>query len=97
MIYRLAMTEDAKEEIREAKRWYESKQDGLSKRFEEAMVRTIGRILERPRMYPVCDYDARQAVVKDFPYVILYRISGDEVWILNVLHGRQQRDPRWRS
>ena len=97
MIYRLAFTDDAKAEILVAKRWYESKQDGLSQRFEEAVVHTIGRILERPHLYPVCDFDARQAVVKDFPYVILYRISGDEVWILNVFHGHQQRGTQWRS
>jgi len=95
MKYRLRMADSAWTEIFHAKQWYESQQFGCGKRFEDAVVRTVNLVLERPMMYPEYEFDARKAVVKDFPYLVLYRIVGDEVWIVAVYDGRQ-RGPQWR-
>ena len=96
MIYRLFITDAAQADVHEITQWYESQQFGLGDRFGEAVLRTIRLIHERPSMYPVHSYDTRRALVKDFPYIVLYRTLGDIVSILAVFHGHRH-DTRWRS
>ena len=96
MMYRMRITDGAWTEMLDAKQWYESQQSGVGERFENAIIRTFALVLERPMMYPFDDeFDARRAVVKDFPYIVLYRVAGNEVWIVAVFDGRQ-RGPQWR-
>jgi len=100
MIYRRVIAADAQTDIVEAQQWYEESQPGVGERFREAVARALQRVQERPFMYPV-DFasdsaDVRRARVKRFPHYVLYRVRDDEVTILAVLHGHQDR-PQWRS
>jgi len=97
-MYRLRITDTAWEEMLDGKRWYENQEFGAGNRFENAVIRTFALILERPMMYPEYkdEADMRKAVVKDFPYLVLYRVVDAEVWVVAVFDGRQ-RGPKWRS
>ena len=95
MMYHLYITDTAQANIHEITQWYEDQQASLGWRFREAVFRTVQRIHERPLMYPVYSFDARRALVKDFPYIVLYGVLGDVVSIVAVFDGRQRRSP-WR-
>ena len=47
-------------------------------------------------MYRVVYHDIRRALTRRFPYAVYYRIVGNEVVVLGILHTR--RDPcEWQS
>jgi len=101
MIYRRVITVEAQADILEIKQWYDDCQPGLGKRFWGAVTHMLDLLQERPLAYPVDSEsdspDIRKARIKRFPYFILYRVKGDEVTILSVVHGHRQRGPQWRS
>lgn len=72
--------------------WYESKKPGLGEEFLEAVDDVIATAVEHPMRYRVVVLDIRQALVRRFPYRVLYRILGDEVVVVACFHAR--RDPR---
>lgn len=75
--------------------WYESQRAGLGGEFLAAVDVALAAVLESPMRYRVLVLDTRQALVRRFPFRVLYRIVGDEVVVVACYHSR--RDPReWR-
>ena len=80
----------------EARDWYEGQREGLGIEFLTAVEKVFAYVSEFPESYAVEYRAVRRAGMRRFPYVVYYRIKGDTVEILAVLHGR--RHPRvWRS
>jgi plasmid stabilization system protein ParE len=82
----------AARDISEAYAWYERQQEGLGTQFLDAIERSLQRIAEKPELYPLIFRDARRALLRAFPYSIYFRVKGDEVRILGVIH--QHRHPQ---
>lgn len=75
---------------------YEQRSSGLGERFLEQLRTTVERIQFNPELYGVFEDEVRAVPLRQFPYVIYYRIAANSVVILAVLDGR--RDPKvWRS
>lgn len=73
MAYNLLITKKAKQDIIDGFYWYESKSDGLGSRFVEEVEKTINYLHLFPLHYQI-KYNKifREAVLKIFPYVIIY-------------------------
>ncbi len=71
--------------------WYEQRRPGLGDHFEAAVERTLDMISGAPASFPTVHRDVRRALVRPFPYGVFYRIRGEAVHVLAVMHGR--RDP----
>ena len=57
----------------------------------EAILRQVGRLAEHPRIgRPGRVEGTRELVVSGTPYIVAYRVAGQDVTILRVLHGAQQ-------
>jgi toxin ParE1/3/4 len=57
----------------------------------EAILRQVGRLAEHPRTgRPGRVEGTRELVVSGTPYIVAYRVAGQDVTILRVLHGAQQ-------
>ena len=83
-------------ELDEAHRWYERERAGLGDEFLTAAQTLLDRLAENPLGFPLVHRDRRRAVFRRFPYSFIYRVVGDDVFVLACLHGN--RDPRmWRS
>ncbi len=53
-------------------------------------------VATRPLSFPKVHGEMRRAILRRFPYGVLFRTTADEVIILGVIHGR--RHPRlWKS
>lgn len=92
---RLGLRLAAEQDLDEAFAWYESQRLGLGEEFLQAVQRTFEAIGEHPMRHRVLLRDARQALVRRFPYRVLYRIVGEEIVVVACLHAHQ--DPRtWR-
>ncbi len=95
MPYTAVFRPEAGEEVLEARRWYESRSEGLGQRFADALDALMTRVLARPLAFPEVHGDTRRAVLARFPYAVYFRIDGELVVVLAV-HGRQ--DPaRWQG
>jgi len=96
MTYELRFRTAATVEFAEAIRWYEGQRLGLGTRFRTVVTDTLQRILSDPESYPVVESGVRQAIVRRFPYSVLYLMEPNRVVVLAVFHG--SRDPEdWQS
>ncbi|HJZ82287.1 MAG TPA: type II toxin-antitoxin system RelE/ParE family toxin [Pyrinomonadaceae bacterium] len=71
--------------------WYESQQSGLGAEFRTEVSRVIDRLVETPLIYQKAHRDVRRAIVRRFPYLIWYRVTGEMVIVLACTYAG--RDP----
>src|SRR5688572_991871 len=83
---------EAEVEMEEAFTWYQSKRDGLGREFAECIQKVLDRIAANPEVHPKVYHEIREAIVRRFPYVIYYQVSGDEVVIVSVFHSKRNPD-----
>jgi plasmid stabilization system protein ParE len=76
-------------EIREAAQWYAERGLGLEDVFLDEVSRVLRLIRSAPSRYPFVDADLRKAVLRRFPYILLYRAREDEVVVIACFHGRR--------
>ena len=96
MTCRIVFRPAARHDFSEAFAWYEEQRAGLGGRFEAAVEAILERIAESPEAFPGVHRDVRRALLRRFPYGVFYRLRGDTVHILAIMHGR--RNPSlWQS
>jgi plasmid stabilization system protein ParE len=96
MTYRLTIRPEAEGELAEAFDWYEGRVPGLGEDFLEALNTVVDSILNNPLQYPVVYRSVRRALLRRFPYQVLFIVEVDAVGVIAVFHGA--RDPRrWQS
>lgn len=96
MTYRLVVRRQAKADIREAARWYESQRVGLGRAFVHQIDALLDRIRQNPMQHQVVHREVRRAIPRRFPYGVFYRIDESEVLVFAVVH--LHRDPSiWRD
>ena len=83
-------------ELLEAVDWYQARAPGLGAEFLRSLDAALAAIQRNPLAYPVVFGNARRAVLRRFPYSVIYEPSRDEILIVACIHGR--RDPRrWQE
>jgi plasmid stabilization system protein ParE len=86
----------ARDDVREARRWYEAQRAGLGAAFVESLEVCVAQIERSPELWPRVDGETRRGRLRRFPYVLYYELHRDDILILAVWHGR--RDPRgWQG
>ena len=86
----------AERDTAEAFAWYESRQAGLGSEFLRAVDARIRSIERAPTMCGYIERPYRSAIVRRFPYMVLYTFHEDTVTIYAVFHTSQ--DPqKWRD
>jgi plasmid stabilization system protein ParE len=79
-------------EIEEAAEWYDSRRSGLGAEFLDAVDVCLASVLQNPESYPEVRSGMRRAVVRRFPYKLIYALRAGEVVVLGCVHGR--RNPK---
>lgn len=86
----------ARSDLSEADEWYQARQAGLGDALLAEFERTARLIAERPTMYPKVEGDARRALLRGFPYQVIYLEEAESIEIVAVLHSH--RDPGvWKA
>ncbi len=80
---------EAENDIIKAVEWYESRQLKLGIRFLEHIEKLYYSLERNPHIFPEKYNKVRQAPLKYFPYVILYKIEDKKVFVLAVFNCRQ--------
>ena len=87
---------EARDEYDAAADFYEQQRAGLGADFIACIREVLQRISANPQLHATVYQDVRKAVVRRFPYVVLYREEAGEVIIIAVFH--TARDPSvWQS
>ena len=81
---------EARTELIESIRYYESQQPGLGPRFLEAIMEALRRIQAHPDRYRVVFAIWRQCRIPRFPFGIIYRVADRRVEIMAVMHLRRK-------
>jgi toxin ParE1/3/4 len=92
----LILTQEAEEDIAEAKAWYNRQRQGLGDDF----VLCVEEALERIRRLPTAGTEVlpgvRRVVVRRFPYGVFFCIDSNHIGVIAVYHSR--RDPKgWQT
>ena len=74
--------------------WYEERLEGLGDRFVDSVARQIELISKNPLAYPSKKTNCRECAVKDFPFLIVYKIYPKKniLYITSIFH--TSRNPR---
>lgn len=96
MTPRLSFRPEAEAEALAGRDWYEGGSPGLGAEFVKVLEVTIDVIVARPESFPRIRGAIRHAVLRRFPYSVLFTYDDEGILILNIHHHR--RDPRrWRG
>ena len=90
--YTLEIKEEAEEEISDAFTWYEDQKEGLGSELIDILDDYFEILKDNPFLFQIASGDERVAVVRKFPYKIVYGIESDKVIVYSVFH--THRNPK---
>ena len=82
----------AKQELHDAKLYYELEHPGLGKQFEQDVKKSAQRLKSFPKAGSEERGDIRKLLLHRFPFKLLYSIESDHILILAVAHQHRQPD-----
>ncbi len=85
--------EFSREEISDT--YYENKQFRLGIKFFESIEDTLEIITDHPDAFPLEFETVRKAVVKKFPFIILYTIIDTTIYVVAFFHTGQEPS-KWK-
>ena len=86
----------AEEEFAEAQAWYASRSPGLGQQFVTCVQATVETLRRVPEQFPRAEGEVRRALVRRFPYAVLYLVDLESIAVVAVFH--TSRDPAtWRG
>ncbi|MDH4319239.1 MAG: type II toxin-antitoxin system RelE/ParE family toxin [Desulfobulbaceae bacterium] len=77
-------------EMAEAAVFYETQVESLGLNFLTIVEAAVYGIVDQPDMWPDIGHGIRKRPLRRFPYSILYRLDGDEIIIVAVMHQRRR-------
>lgn len=100
MAYTYRLHPKADEDYAAAYTWYEDRQEGLGEKFIIAVREKIEAIALQPEIYGSKEKkEYREALVKGFPYIIVYKIykGKKEIFISSVHHAKKHPKNKYRK
>jgi plasmid stabilization system protein ParE len=80
----LIITNRAISDIEKAKKWYSEQQPNLGIKFADYIFKCFDEINKRPFSHPSKYAQTRELFVKKYPYLIIYTIEENFIFILRV-------------
>jgi plasmid stabilization system protein ParE len=96
VIRTIKFRQDAENELKDARDWYESCAEGLGIEFLKALDTCLNAVSQHPTSYPRVHGQTRRALFRHFPYSLVYRVEGDDILVI-ACHHHRQRPERWRK
>jgi toxin ParE1/3/4 len=90
MKYSLKITPKALIDIQTGVDYYNNQQKGLGKKFSSVIGTTLNDIRKMPMAASIAYDDIRFKVVDKFPYVVLYVVRGNSIFVTRVFNTHQQ-------
>jgi toxin ParE1/3/4 len=90
MVYTIAFSEEAEEDIANAYNWYEQELPGLGDEFIIAINTGVTSIQSNPLAYSFRKGKIRGFTIKRFPYIILYVTGLGIIEVISVFHTKRK-------
>lgn len=92
----LIVAPEATTDMDQAFEWYEGRRAGLGSSFLTNVDACIQAICRVPSRHPVVMGEYRRALVRRFPYAVIYALADNTVTVGCVFHTSQNPD-KWRE
>jgi plasmid stabilization system protein ParE len=86
----------ALEEAEAAIDWYAQRSRRAAEAFLTELRRAIERLSTDPEQFPEFEFGTRRMALRKFPYLLVFRETGDGVEVIAVAHARR-RPGYWKS
>ena len=98
MSYSLEIRPDALADIAEAATWYEEREAGLGLEFVRTIREAVGNLSATPFAHRLRSRrrNVRWFLPSRFPYRIVYRVNGEHITIIAVVHAARH-DRHWKE
>ena len=93
---RIRFTPEADAELAEARQWYSHQRQDLDLEFMQCIDDALSRIVGNPHLFPLVYRTFRRAVVRRFPFAVLYEVTTNEIEVFAIFHSRRNPD-EWKS
>jgi plasmid stabilization system protein ParE len=90
------LTPEADNDFASAYAWYESQRPGLGEYFTSRVEQCLDSILVMPTMHELVHKNYRRALVRRFPYAVLYKHDSQGVTVHAIFHTAQS-PAKWRE
>ena len=87
---------EALDEAVAATEWYAKRSRRAAEAFLDEIDRVIARLSEHPGQFPSYDFGTRRAMLRRFPWSLVFRETASGLEIIAVVHSRR-RPGYWRS
>jgi hypothetical protein len=96
MRFTLIIPEIVEEEIDEASVYYNKKQEGLGNKLYEDVTSTLIFLEKNPLSFQKSRRDYRHALLKKFPYLVIYKVYKDKILIFRFINARKHPVKRYK-
>ena len=86
MFYSLIIKEEAIQDLQVAYDYYEEQKSGLGERFLDVIELHLEQVQAHPLHYPTKKKTFREAVVKKFPFIIVFEMEQDTLVVYAIFH-----------
>jgi toxin ParE1/3/4 len=86
---------EAAKELTHSVKWYFEQSQSAAANFLNEIERCISKITESPEIFPQYFHGSQRAIVKTFPYSVIFRIKMDTIEIIAIAHAKR-RPGYWR-
>ncbi len=83
---------EAQEEYQHAYQWYALRSKQAAHRFELEVERVLQLIAANPAMFAAYDETHRLAVLRRYPYCIVYQVFEESIYVVAIAHARRAPD-----
>jgi len=96
MTLELRLRAEAELDLADAALWYEAQCPGLGHQLLDEVLAVFSSISKMPLSCQIVHRNTRRALVHRFPFGIYYRVEGNAIVVVAIMHG--SRNPRrWKS
>ncbi|MBC7554936.1 MAG: type II toxin-antitoxin system RelE/ParE family toxin [Taibaiella sp.] len=87
-MYKIVIQNEAKDDVRQARKWYNQQQNGLGRRFSADLKNTLLSISANPLAFAVRYSVHSKANLKIFPYDVFFFIDAmdNTAYVVSVMH-----------
>lgn len=86
MPYTISLLPGAAEDIQTSYDWYEAQRAGLGELFLDDLETVYKKLELNPETFSWLDAEQRHASLKKFPFVVIFRLIQQEVYVYAVFH-----------
>ncbi len=94
MSRRIYLLSAAVDDITQAVQYYNSQKEHLGERFLDELEKLFDILAAFPEIFPLKRKNYREAVMKKFPYVVVYTVEENKILIYALFHTHRSPDEK---